>query len=302
MAKYAGESFAKRQARIGMYNRCRHMWKATGYKHSGWAIIMAGPDAAEVGALRYLMKWPAERVLFVDTHREGLAKAEKMWPGVVTLYGDIRQAISALNGDKVSFAHFDFMGYFSATVEETMELVRPRLVQQGIVTYTFFRGREQEWTRNWDWCEAVAKACVDVSLSKDESRFFGYSLLVQKLLGGKSLELSTPKSAAMAIKAAQMPSIPLVYMSRYSATSPMGVLSVQKIPPSLQIPKWERALKANNCGRAEIKEGDAKKEIKAMALSMHGKGISAQVIGAILNLNKMTIAAWKAHETRGSYA
>ena len=50
-----------------------------------------------------------------------------------------------------------------------------------------------------------------------------------------------------------------------------------------------------------MKKNHKEQVIRQKALRLSKKGMSAQEISQVLGVRKMTVAAWKAHQTMGTY-
>jgi hypothetical protein len=287
---YAGESDAKRLSRLRCFLHVKQQFERYGAP-DGWAVTLAGPEAAEVGVMRYLMGWPRDRVLFVDHDPRGLRRAERLWPGVDTYCGDIVDVLSFLDGG-IAFAHFDFMGHLNRTAQETFERAGSMLKPHGVVMYTYFRGREQNNSTIWHLaqhygksvgCRTLAAKRAYRGLSEKQrkkwARTFGYLTIVIDLLERHS-------TGAF---------VPIIAGSNYQSTSPMGVLAVQKFRHA---PK-----KADRPAiYPQIRGGDyAMRETRKLLKIMHDCGYPNRELAAIFNVAEKSIPAWLAHVTRGTY-
>lgn len=226
---YPGEAVGKKVARVRLYRRAEALFR-TGGRPKGWAVVLAGDQACEVWVLRYLLQWDPSRVLFIDRRRKGPALVKKLWPEAVSFHGDIHDALNLC--DSIGFAHLDFMGLPTASVRKSIQRVGNLLEPRGIVSYTFSRGRENEYHRRhlrdlYTRARAFSRHNkLPEEKSQDVYRFLGYQLLLEELITKDPLYLAL----AMRYRRAQ-------------AGIAMGSLTFQYMPPWSQTSSWRRELR-----------------------------------------------------------
>lgn len=208
---FKGDSTAKRIARYKTYEAVQQAWWRVG-RPAGLAIVLAGYEAAEVGLLRHYLKWPKEKVVFVDIDERCVRLAQQRWPGVRTYVGDIRHLLMGLK-EEVVFANLDLMGHFNDEVQETIELLGPRMHRNGILAYTFTAGREAWFKKGLERFADEVEATYDhlkkakrKSFKMADRRFNGYSTWLRHFIGrqyGELLRVQYGNSPAMGVIVAQ---------------------------------------------------------------------------------------------------
>lgn len=300
MHGYIGETDAKRIARAQLYRRIASL-QAPAERREGMAVVLAGPDAGEVGCLKHVLRVRPWQVLFVDNREtEGLAKARRQWPGVHTYCGDILDALQNLQAP-LFFANLDFMGYLNDHRRRTVEAAGRLLKARGVLSYTFFRGREAPGRGNWDALRSIRthrrRARIGNQSARDmptwdERRMIGYTQEIQSLMGGTQAEP--------------------IFMLRYDSKSaerkerhaPMAVLAFQHMPAGLRTAEWEAALSTtpNEGSRGgSLPRKHLDEALRNQALAYLHEGWNCKEVAELMTLPVGTIMAWKAHETRGTY-
>lgn len=142
---YPGDNDGKLEARFYLYQ------EAAKRPRAGHAIALAGSQPAEeLRLLRDYLRWPAQRVWFVDKDRslatrQALSYIRREWPQAHVWNNSLRAVLPNL--DSIGFAYLDFMGHLNASncmpcLWETAKLMRPG----GILGLTWERGRENGGT------------------------------------------------------------------------------------------------------------------------------------------------------------
>ena len=129
------------------------------------------------------------------------------------------------------------------------------------------------------------------SLVFDEKRTVWYAGTIQSLLG-----------------TAYEP----VFLLRYTARHPtrktrkstMSMLGYQNMPKNLRTPAWNRkversTLEGASTGTFEILNEE---RVRSKAIALYYEGKRSKEVSEILNLSPTKVAAWIAHETRGTYS
>ena len=156
---YPGESQSKSAARVFVYR------VASDAPRIGHAVALAGPTPeSEVDLMKNYLRWPGERTHFVDWARDTLARSrvlgaldniKKIWPEANVRHADINQVVAEL--PSIGFANLDFMGFSRTSVMPCVQSVIGRLVPNGVMALTWFRGREVDSPERsaWDIFEAA---------------------------------------------------------------------------------------------------------------------------------------------------
>lgn len=304
-APYPGDTLAKRTARTLLYRRAVRLWQAVGVnKIQGLVVTLAGLDAPEVGAIRYFLRHPPEKTLFVDTDKRALDAVQEQWPQARTWHGPVKEVLEASKENEISFLNLDFMGNFTEEVSDTFKAAAKKVEPGGIVSYTFKRGRESRFTPRWtEIVDRVNQALdatpsVAASLPKymsrermDAFRFLGYLGLIRERLGSHF-----------------DPIFAVRYHTRREghAGSPMGVLAVQNTSNVKDKASWLRVASSFTCEEERRQEIPVRHNIedvhvfREIALDLSGT-MSSREISEFLRIPIGTIAAWLAHQTRGTY-
>jgi hypothetical protein len=297
---YAGETDAKRVVRYQLYRRVNDLLPGP-LKETGAVLALAGPRTGELGCLRHLLGVKSTQVTLAESdpaHYKGLAFAKRRWRGVRTYFGNIAEPLHKLQ-QPVSFLHLDMMGYLKNTDERLLRLAGHHVGPGGIVAYTFSRGREHpahqiskhlrahgaRWKRIRDTEGHKRKESAAVTVQKDAQRVQVYCSRIQQLLGGPQWEL--------------------IFLLRYSGHRvPMCVVAFQNAPRDIRTTQWQKAYEwiPTEGARGEtVTKVGADEKLRAAALDLMYQQKTSQEIAAILNVPMGTVAAWRAHLTRGTY-
>jgi hypothetical protein len=121
MAEYAGESLAKKVARVRLYTRVRETLLFSNRNLDNTKVLfLPGPDASEVGALKHILKVKPQNVIGVDIDGDACDALTKKWPETNVIQGDLskpktfnkalRDIKSYGEFDGFDFIHLDLMG------------------------------------------------------------------------------------------------------------------------------------------------------------------------------------------------
>ncbi len=212
LKEYPGESYNKSKVRDEVYRRAKEMWVARGGYPGGRAVVLAGPEAQEVEALRDYFRLPPAQVLFVDRDPRGLYVAEKKWPGVGTFHGELKDALQEV--DEIGFLNLDFMGKYDRNVCLSAKAARGKIKLGAVIAYTFFKGHEYEG----QWGFRRQKSVIEKVLGRptrttDEIRFAGSAACLAEDFALATLQYRWSTSYRS--------------MTERSIGSPMGVLLLQ---------------------------------------------------------------------------
>ena len=299
LSAYAGDSLAKRAVRFMMYMDCSTFWHNGDFKPpTGLAVVLAGPEACELGSLRYLLQWPAERTVFVDVDKRGLEVAKAKWKGVPTFHGSVGDFFQS-NKEKVAFVHMDFNGHLTEDAMAALRALRGRLTHRAFVALTVLRGREHnEHTLLWPWMKQVGKHAgkkmankmnVDVDdIELDAARLVGYRSIIGNCIGENK----------------HRDELDMVFVQPYQGhKTPMLSVGCFWLPQAMRGPKWKKAINSMYRCRAitSMKNDYAERFIKHWGLHLRRGGMPIEIVSEVLNVQEGTLTAWLAHDTRGSY-
>ncbi len=279
---YSGDTDAKRLSRLAVYRRIEELQPKE--SRNGLAIVLAGPEAGEIGCLRDFLKMDGPSVVFVDKEPKGLVKVARDWPEALTFFSDMKNVQKHLIGtsNAISLINFDFCGYVTDANEKLVRNISHQVVDWGMVFTTFFRGRE-----TFGNMERVQKA---KATTLDGKRFVSTAQTLQKVLG---------------------PSFLPVFSLRYTGNQrigpgkakhgAMGILGFQRVPKGFQRnTHWMRMLESPSPYGGIIPSDERLLEahLRVEALNLRKRGLGSKEVAAILNMNPGSVAAWFAMQSR----
>jgi hypothetical protein len=288
-------------------------------RKDAWAITLTGPEACEAGCLQHILKWPAERTLFIDREPGSAAIAEKRFPGCVALEGDLLDALAAIGNDKVAFIHLDLMGHCGPLAQAAVGALRGRLVPGAVVAFTYMRGREKRWPLHARWTPSriwggymkrLKKACQregngDRTI-RDIQRQAGTTFLFASLLGSpydtggegrKRREyVSRKKRPWDAIKKPR-PSVWPIGTMEYQTSSPMSCMALQWGLPYNK--RRQKSVKQLWDHSAPVSDNEALPLVKRVATGCAKRGVPSDVVAEVMHVSKGRVRAWMAHWTMG---
>lgn len=279
MGEYQGETDAKRLARLHTARRIMELWDSMPERPAGCAITLAGPSAGDVGVMKHVLEFVPDMVVAVDEQAGCAERFAQSWPNTNAVHGNLLDVVRDLKFP-IAYANLDFCGILSEQCEEAIRIVGDKLAIGGIVTYTFFRGREGKMPL---WDEIVRIPSTREGRDKtDEQRLVYYARRMSYLLGGAAEP---------------------VYLLRYQAErSPMTILGYQYMPLQHRTKDWRRALENSAVHGGTLETASSLRErLKFAAVGLLNRGMTPNQVAEVLNLPKSTVVAWLAHETRGSY-
>ena len=176
---YPGDCEDKRVAQLFTY---RHALEAP---RIGDAVTLSGiSPLPEIMLMRDFLKWPSDRVYFVDWAKDvrsrpqvlaGLETVRREWPKAHAIRGDINNVVEQRT--MIGFANLDVRGFDRASVMPCVRRTIARLARGGVMSLTWYRGREVDAPERsvWDVFEA-ARDVVDLN----ERRRAGIQRLVEQ--------------------------------------------------------------------------------------------------------------------------
>jgi hypothetical protein len=275
---YLGETDSKRVARLHTFKRVAATLKYLPLPQ-GRVITLAGKNPGDIGCFRDLLKIAPERVLYVENdpdHRIGLKRAKQRWPGVETYYGDVRDVLRS-GKETISLFNADFMGMLKEKDRSIFQLAAHRMVKGSVLAYTFYRGREMEGKGMYGHLLA-RRSDQTGDDSRDSARFHLYGSTVQSLLGGPAFKvISSVKYDARD-------------PGKHSRHSPMGTIGFRRMPSQ-----------SHEVEVLEVTDQNSWSRLVDCVLNLIWKGLSTAKIASILNITEESVAAFRAHNTRGTY-
>lgn len=311
-SNYPGDCVTKKLARYNTYWEIKQIWEKSGTP-KGWVVLLAGDEAAEVGCVLNLLRWPANHVIVVDLNPRGLHAAQERFPGVRTYQGNVLDVIEALPEDSISLIHLDFQGHFKESEASFVRATRQKLRRGAFLLYTFMHGRDKSKpyyaptrvrgrTALGQLPEDERKALSP----REESKFVratGTMLRIMKAMSADSGDVWGP------------------FGINYNSGSPMELLALMYWPGFVKrmrknkrrveagkkpcVPDWYYEMFTTKPFRVPIVYTEDR-HIRILALRLLSwpwpdRELTAKEVAEILNIKKATVAAWKAHETMGTY-
>lgn len=283
---YAGETDSKRLARLAIYQRVLDLQPVG--SRSSEAVVLAGPDAGEIGCLRDLLLWKPEKAWFVENdkkHRKGLERVREEWPAANTHFGDVKDVIKGLN--YISFLHLDHMGVLDEERLDVVRLAASRIAAWGMVFYAFQRGRERDGVGFW-----TEMLKVDAKTTEGK-RFIGSARLLQKALGSEFLPVFSLRYTSVSRREA-----------RNTRIGNMGILGFQKVPRHLANSFLDSLLEMPSPfgGQVPTDKKLLQELLRTEAIGLRNRfHINSKSAASILNVSSGTVAAWYAMQSRGAY-
>lgn len=281
---YPGETDAKRLARLAVYERVLRLQPAE-TRVTGQAIVLAGPDAGEIGALRYFLNWEPTNCWFVEnTYRTGIQRVKRYLPKANTHFGDIESVVDHVG--PISFLNLDIMGYIEKEEEEIFRLARPHITDWGMVFCSFYRGRERRGTNLRTFLDSFQRPTLE------ENRVAAYTQRIQSILGWDFV-----------------PVFSLAYNAKHGwqkgSHTAMGILGFQKVPRRSLISKrywnWLAETPVMFGGEVPTDRMMQRSYLRVEALNLRMMGFDAANTSSILNTHGATVASWFAAQSKGSY-
>lgn len=340
MSEYAGETIAKKVSRVRLYRRVKQMLKAVGREKDPKVLFLAGPEAKEVGCLKYILQAKPENCMAVDSDPDACRHVNSVWPGVIPINKPLQDALPMIvlkakqmgwdlaKGDSKNFdfIHLDLMGSISEERAKIYGLYSLLSSNGSIAASTFFRGRE-----NGIWAKMLTKTETMISERKgDRGRLTQYvrrivspdpKRIMLHLVGLENETLriiaqyqgitevvydrnGAPKQRIQEMIAEELSWWAPIAGHSYVGESPMGVVAAQLRPGIMKSVNsnnlWWK--EANNLSRHAVSviPRDSKLELLKEVESVE-KDFSKDETAEIFGTTKQTIAAWKAHRTMGTY-
>lgn len=287
---YCGETDGKRAARGYAYYRSAGALYRASHSHDlrkGRYLTLCGPEAVEADALTCLAEGfhskddAFTKVIMADLQPVGLEIAAMQ--GIDIYHGRVQDLLEKMRvrNEQIAFAHLDFMGHLSSSVELAVRRLGRILMPGGVVLLTFLRGREFAKTPNWDraltFVKHVERVAPGPSLdSLEDRRMCGYIMLLSAWLGMAKLG---PGRRFFQ---------PIFYAKYFSKKSPMGIIGLQQVASSDEIDP----MRHHFCS-----DFDRQVPLRDFVLQPTFSATPAKDLGRLFNVPPGTLAAWRAVRT-----
>lgn len=234
----------KRVARTLMYLGVERLIAETGGPR-GWAVALAGPETGDVGPIRDLLGWPADKVLLVDRDERCVKAASKAWPEARSFHGELRDALgspkSPAAAGEIGLLVADFQ-VFGEEEKRAIAAARGHLGRGGFVAVTYLRGREggdgqpTVGARVRRGLGALPGANVDFL---EMGRVVD---VVDHLRDCFSAPHTKDHSSTTRDHSSTRENFLSLFLVRYNGRSPgMGIVAGQRVADEDMTPAWERA-------------------------------------------------------------
>lgn len=310
--EYRGETNAKRVARLILGRSIQQQLASVTTSSRPKAICLAG-DGGDARMLRAL-GMPVADIVCVDRDEAALRKVSLLVPGADFRLGDIRTVIGTLADDSLCCALLDFCGHVTRTVRFTVRLIARKLQVPGFLSVTYLRGREtlttagiREGKRCWDGQEHLLRPDEKMQAYREWYGAQIAGIVTQNRNWAETIYvLGAAHRDRVAIRVHGARSPTNVHPNRcpavdgswwlderdlilyHSGHSPMCIVSFG-LSRSMPQPGEHVVVKTSKC------------ESELRIWAMKNPELTAQRVADSLNLPVGTIAAWRAHATRGTY-
>lgn len=259
---------------------------------SSSAVVLCGHEAAEVPILKDYILWKGSIIAVdydkSDSVKKGLALAASY--GAITYNKPIDEVISGL--DNIGFIHLDWTGTIKDYELRVMKQAARRLKIGGVVACTFLAARDKG-NEILEYAKHVSKRTNKIIPSreaKDVRRTMASLLQVE-------MQLTRPGNWKT------------LFVERYnSGKSPMMTAAFAYTPShTIRLPKHKYDAAAGNFIRVNDEDllryrpDQHYSLLREKILRLIGKGADSKILCSLYNIKATTLAAWKAHQTMGSY-
>jgi hypothetical protein len=318
---YKGDSPAKKLARAAMW------WEIaqSGMPERGPIVFLASRDMGDYGCLKALGL--AHRAIAVERNAEAFAAARDRFPDADVRHGDVGEVVRNL-GISPAAVCLDFCGPIGQETMATAATVLAVLRPGAILSVGILRGREKHTPSPVPYEKGDFGYLRAIGASRLGRRFlasvgrgsaataFGMGLVMGLPLAGaaavKDIAAAVPGETPAMARAIAMAGTICNIAGGGPHLGIFGCLDYQSktdasrgVPMSVVV--YRARARRNRRGHSTAHTSPARhwyyqysgdEDIRAKALSLSAEGLDAALM---LNLPPGTVAAWKAHETRGTY-
>lgn len=304
MRKYKGDSPGKKAARYVLWTDLLKRIQARDsiYKPGEFKIVvLASEEGGDVSCLLGLGV-PHENIFAVDQDQEALEKFSQRWPKVHTVHGDIVDAVKRIGKPNIVF--LDFCAPLHQTLMKKIRGVAYKVAIGGTLAIAVLKGREQDaleglhlarpdetlddLNRPKDLMSRIVVDCLGgnyksavAEASKRYDKLYGRILPIAAFLyriGHKRLALTTAIGYNSGTKDSRGSSMVIAAFKVFRERVPRAKVP---LPNYIDFPKI------------------TEEELKTLILRLSQ---SDDKVDLLFNIPKRTVAAWRAHETMGTYS
>jgi hypothetical protein len=335
MGEYAGESPAKKVARVRLYKRAAMLLKAAKVEIEKMrALVLAGPEACEAGALLHILGVKEENIVAVDRDPASCAAMKARVPKATVICGDLADSKiwcrvrdanrpDAMGEPYVGFTHLDLMGNLTTNVEVLYGLYALLCPLGGVFATTYLRGRERSYGKallagldaqikedgNFRWATGRNARAFRTITALDPKRIYAHLGLINVSLIDATVHVMAPhltkqKDENFAEFLATYPYVfvPVAAYSYNGEASPMGVVMGQLLKRGSAAEEplvWNQIAQKSRFSSSYIQR-DSILDVLTEAdilVAEYGREVACE----ILSISSGTLAALKAHRTMGTY-
>lgn len=339
--EYAGESIAKKVARVRLYRRTRAMLVAAGIRPSeAKCLFLIGPAACEVGALKHMLGARPENCVGVDRSPEAVAVLRSRWPECNVVIGELLETAKRRRDNDPFFAardvacagrsseaagfdfiHLDLMGTCSTETSLLYGIYSALSRPGSVFASTYLRGREVGYAKEYlqgakdvlaegktaGWIEKILKSDPGRSAVHWNLLFTGWLDALVWLRSSEDVRAEVLKLnlAGDLEWLAEINSIHGAWwpVAGYAYRGEVSPMGV------FVAQRFRLGRDANIARVAEQRSRDSSSVIKTDSMldllaeaDSLGKEFSKQQVAEILDVTPSTLASWRAHRTMGTYA
>lgn len=338
MSEYAGESIAKKVARVRLYLRVKKMRAASGLNHTDRVFIIPGPHASEVGCLRHILQ-PRE-VTAMDPDQKGVdALFDKTSVddfAVMSCTAKVTEEPREMLGC-FDFVHLDLMGNLASKETRLAAQFMSQMEHGGVTALTYLRARETGEARKLVSLNKELLNILSHRLPRPMRRLLGHDKSRTMLIMGEmthatfefliklfvekkpreGLDINDPEQLSDAAQSFQefcaakghLSYVPILSYAYRGEVSPMGVVGLQ-LKKGKPTNLYKRVLEGKGALHhrrerelmASIVKKDAMLDLMDEVKELEKMGYDKRAIAEIFDVSIGTMAAWKAHRTMGTYA
>lgn len=278
---YKGDSPAKKVVRFKVWDLIADQLDA-----KGRALVLAGPEGADIGVALSLGFTP-KQLTAVDNNKKCITATKWRYPQVRALHADVRDLV-----ERESF-NFIFLDLCGPLTEDSLKTAAHVAVNglkatHGYLAFTFMCGRESP-------ASPIHKAIFtwQAAMSKDRNK------QRKKTIAQRSRMKVVQSNLLRLVRKSNCVIVPKEFWFYQSEVGdgelPMGVFLCQVLPAN-RYAKDSSGTEANQANPLMHMVSGA--DLPSVASAVLKRGIDP-TLG--LNASKGTVAAWKAHATRGTY-
>jgi hypothetical protein len=256
-------------------------------KKTSSAVVLCGHEAAEVKIIKQYLGWNG-RIVAADFDSTGLEMAVAQ--GGVSYHGDVYNAIE--QEKSIGFIHLDWTGTLGKEELDRMYLAINRMPLGGVLAVTLLAARD-----SGNWLSSEIQAAneeggpkrVQEDIIRLDPRLKAMVCLMRRLPGG-------PHSWSS------------LFQGRYnSGKSPMQTIMFAKVSRLFLMSHGLTYYSMTDrfcisCCDVRFKTHMHLAKLRYRVLKRIKEGANADSVAVLYNLKRTTIAAWRAHETMGTYS